>query len=238
MDKVYLVMPAYNEEANIERVVRDWYKVLDKASNESKFIVADSGSKDKTHDTLCNLKSELPKLEILSNTRKEHGAKLIAMYKYSIENGADYVFQTDSDGQTNPDEFYEFWNLRNKYVAILGNRVVRGDGAARKFVENTVCFLLKVIFGVKVVDANAPFRLMKADLLDKYINRFDDDYNLPNIMLTTFFKFYDENIIFKEISFKSRQGGVNSINLLKITKIGIKALKDFIEFKKVMKKNK
>lgn len=231
MDKLYLVMPAYNEEANIEDVVRSWYKVLEKTSNDSKLVVADNGSKDRTHLILDNLKNELPKLEILSDTRKEHGPKLISLYNYAIKDNADFVFQTDSDGQTNPDEFIEFWDLRNKYDAVIGNRVKRGDGLLRKNVENVVCLLLKIIFNVDVPDANAPFRLVKCSLLNKYIDRFKDDYNLPNIMLTTFFKFYNENIIFKEISFKPRLAGKNSINFSKIIKIGIKAIKDFHDFK-------
>lgn len=231
MDKLYIVMPAYNEETNIEAAVRSWYKILEKTSNDSKLVVADNGSKDKTHLILENLKKELPKLEILSNTRKEHGPKLISLYKYAINNNADFVFQTDSDGQTNPNEFLDFWNLRNKYDAIIGNRVIRGDGISRKIVENVVCILLKIIFNVDVPDANAPFRLIKCSLLKKYINRFKEDYNIPNIMLTTFFKYYNENIIFKEISFKQRCAGKNSINLIKIIKIGFKAIKDLYSFK-------
>lgn len=43
-----------------------------------------------------------------------------------------------------------------------------------------------LIFGIRIPDANAPFRLMKSDLVEKYIIRFCDDYNLPNVMLTTF----------------------------------------------------
>ena len=155
-------------------------------------------------------------------------------YIHTIEKKADYIFQTDSDGQTNPDEFYDFWKLKDTYDIVLGNRVVRGDGANRKFVENTVCLLLNVYFGVKVEDANAPFRLMKANVVNKYINRFRDDYNIPNIMLTTFFKYYNEKLIFKEITFKPRTSGVNSINMLKIIKIGLNALKDFHNFKKMM----
>lgn len=224
-------MPAYNEEDNIENVVRSWYKVLEKTSNNSKLVVADNGSKDRTHLILENLNKELPKLEILKDTRKEHGPKLISLYNYAIKNNADFVFQTDSDGQTNPDEFIEFWDLRNKYDAVIGNRAKREDGIARKIVENVVCLLLKIIFNVDVPDANAPFKLIKCSLLNKYIDRFKDDYNLPNIMLTTFFKYYNENIIFKEISFKPRLAGKNSINLSKIIKIGIKAIKDFYNFK-------
>jgi len=45
-----------------------------------------------------------------------------------IKSGADWIFQTDSDGQTNPDEFEAFWCRREKYDALFGNRTVRGDG--------------------------------------------------------------------------------------------------------------
>lgn len=235
MDNLYIVMPAYNEEANIEGVVRSWYKVLEGKGDLSKLVVADSGSKDRTHEILANLQSELPKIVILSDTGKQHGPKLIAMYAYAHKMGVDYIFQTDSDGQTNPDEFEAFWNMRNEYDCILGKRSVRGDGKARAFVEKVVCFLLKLYFKVSVPDANAPFRLMKADVVAKYLNRFDEDYNLPNIMLSTFFAFYKEKLSFVEISFKPRTAGKNSVNILKIVKIGWKALGDFHRFKKGMK---
>lgn len=229
---LYIIMPAYNEQDTIECVVRDWYRILNMVGFESKLIIADSGSEDKTHEILVDLKKEFPNLLILSDTIKYHGAKLIAMYKYAIEHKAEYIFQTDSDGQTNSGEFIEFWNNREKYDAIIGNRKVRGDGVLRKIIENIVCILLKIIFGVNVPDANAPFRLMNARLLAKYINRFNDDYNLPNIMLTAFFCYYNENIIFKEITFKPRQGGKNSLNLKRIIRIGINSVRDFIRFRR------
>ncbi|MCQ2532143.1 MAG: glycosyltransferase family 2 protein [Saccharofermentans sp.] len=234
MKSLYIVMPAYNEEANIEAVVRAWYPVLAGKSEESRLVIADSGSQDKTHEILMNLKSELPQLEILENTGKQHGPKLIALYNYAIAQRADYIFQTDSDGQTNPDEFAAFWSMTGEYDAILGHRKVRGDGKQRAFVEKVVCFLLRLYFGVKVPDANAPFRLMKSEVVNKYIGRLDADYNLPNIMLTTYFSHYKEKLTFKEVSFKPRQGGVNSINIPKIVKIGWKALGDFRKLKKGM----
>lgn len=234
MDSLYIVMPAYNEEDNIENVVRAWYPVLRGKADRSRLVIADSGSTDKTHEILLRLKNELPQLDILEKSGKQHGPKLIALYKYAIANNIDYIFQTDSDGQTNPDEFDAFWNIKNTYNVILGNRCVRGDGKARAFVEHVVCFLLKIYFGVNVPDANAPFRLMKTDIVNKYIDKFKEDYNLPNIMLTTFFAYYREKLTFKEISFKPRQAGVNSINIPKIIKIGWKALGDFKEFKKGM----
>lgn len=236
MEKLYIVMPAYNEEENIKETIKSWYPILKEKSSDSKLVVADSGSTDRTHKILMEMKDEYPQLDILTDTNKYHGPKVIALYNYAIQSGADYIFQTDSDGQTNPDEFKAFWGMRCKYDAILGHRQVRGDGKSRAFVEHVVCFLLKMYFGVKVPDANAPFRLMKADLVQKYINRFSDNYNLPNVMMTTFFVYYREKVIFKKITFKPRQGGANSINIFKIVKIGWKALSDFSGFKKGMKR--
>lgn len=236
MDTLYIVMPAYNEEENVARVVEQWYSVLEGKGEASKLVIADYGSKDKTHTILEELKrSRFPKLEILTNDNQFHGPKVIALYDYAIKNGTDFIFQTDSDGQTNPDEFENFWRQRNDYEGIFGNRTIRGDGKDRAFVEKVVCFLLKLYFGVDIPDANAPFRLMKAETVKKYLCKMPVDYNLPNIMLTAYFSYYKERVAFQEISFKPRIVGVNSVNIPRIVKIGWKALGDFHNLKKGMK---
>lgn len=235
MDSLYIVMPAYNEAANIESVVSSWYPVLSGKSENSRLIIADSGSTDETHKILQQLSAEYDKLKIISDTGKFHGEKLMALYDYAITNGADYIFQTDSDGQTNPDEFASFWEMRKDYDGIFGHRQIREDGKIRAFVEWVVCLLLKIYFGVNLPDANAPFRLMKTSTLKKYLYKLPDNYDLPNIMIATYFAFYKEKTAFKKITFKPRQGGKNSINLPKIVKIGWKALGDFRRLKKEMK---
>lgn len=232
-DILYIVMPAYNEEDNIKSVIEQWYPILSGKSDSSRIVIADSGSKDRTHEILLEMKNgSYPQIEILSDTNQFHGPKVIALYDYAIKNGANYIFQTDSDGQTNPDEFAAFWNERDTYNGIFGNRTVRGDGKDRAFVEKVVCLLVKMFFGVKVPDANAPFRLMKTETVAKYLHKLPEDYNIPNIMMTTYFVYYNEPTAFKEISFKPRTAGVNSINIKKIIKIGFDALSDFSRLKK------
>ncbi len=232
METLYIVMPAYNEEENIRDVVEQWYPILLDKSTDSRLVIADSGSKDKTHDILMELKStKYPLIEILSNTNQYHGPKVIALYDYAIKNHAYYIFQTDSDGQTNPNEFELFWKHREEYDGIFGVRKNRGDGKSRAFVERVVCILLRIYFGVKIPDANAPFRLMKAATIKKYLYKLPKDFNLPNIMLTTFFVYFQENYSFKEISFEPRKAGTNSINIPRIIQIGWHALGDFKKFK-------
>ncbi len=234
MEKLYIVIPAYNERENIEDLIKGWYPVVERVGGESRLVVIDDGSKDDTYEILKSFGKEYPRLVALTKPNGGHGATVLYGYRYALKKGADYIFQTDSDGQTNPEEFDGFWKERTHYDAILGNRTVRGDGKQRAFVEKTVCFLLRIIFGVKVPDANAPFRLMKAELVQKYIRRLPKNFNLPNIMFTTYFAYYHEKLLFKEISFKPRQAGVNTINVKKIVKIGWKAFWDFVQLRRRM----
>lgn len=234
MDKLFIVMPAYNEEENIKQTLDEWYPVILKYSEnpESRLVIVDDGSKDNTYKIMQEYAKTHPLFIPLTKPNGGHGTTVWFAYDYALKNGADWIFQTDSDGQTNPEEFDKFWDERNDFEGIFGYRKARGDGKSRAFVEKVVCRLVKHYFGVKVPDANAPFRLMKAEKLKNYLYKLNPDYNLPNIMITTYFKYYNEKINFQTISFKPRERGTNSINLKKIVKIGNQAIKEFKTLKR------
>ena len=236
MDKLFIVIPAYNEKDNIENTINDWYPIVEKynGNGESRLVVINDGSKDNTYEILCNLAKTRPFLLPQTKENGGHGSTVLYGYRFAIEHNADYVFQTDADGQTNPAEFEAFWSQRKEYDALIGKRTDRGDGKSRKFVENVVCILLRLIFGVKVSDANAPFRLMRTDVLSEFLPKLPKDFNIPNIMLTTYFVYYRKRVKFIEISFKPRQGGVNSLNIKKIIKIGWNAIGDFYRLRRDM----
>ncbi|MGN0313565.1 MAG: glycosyltransferase family 2 protein [Fusicatenibacter sp.] len=240
MDKLYIIAPAYNEAENIEKLVDDWYPVIAKhhGDGQSRLVIVNDGSKDNTYELICSCAKTRPLLQPLTKTNGGHGSALLYGYRYAIDHQADYIFQTDSDGQTNPAEFGQFWDCRKEYDAVIGARPDRQDGKARKFVEDVLIFLLRIIFGVKLPDSNAPFRLMKRELLEKYIDQLPSDFNLPNVMLTTYFAYFHEPMKFIEISFRPRQGGTNSIHLKKIIKIGWKALGDFRMLRKRIQNEK
>lgn len=238
MDQLYIVMPAYNEEANIETVAREWHEVVRGVGETSKLVIIDDGSKDSTYQKLLSLKEELPQLVPLTKPNGGHGATLLFGYEYALKEGADYIFQTDSDGQTLPSEFPVFWEQRNQYDVLIGYRNHREDGFSRIMVTKTLKLVLRLIFGLNITDANTPYRLMKREVLLKHIKRVPDQFNLSNVMLTVLFIDSKEKVSFIPITFRPRQGGVNSINLKKITKIGMRAVKDFRTIKKEMKKNK
>ena len=228
-DILYIVVPAYNESENINQLVSDWYPVVEKHSAEgkSRLVVVDDGSRDNTYEILVRLAETRPLLRPLTKPNGGHGSAVLFAYRYALGQKADYIFQTDSDGQTDPAEFETFWEKRKSYDAIFGNRTKRGDGQSRAFVEKVLCLILRHYFKVSIPDANAPFRLMTGEYLEEFLPKMPEDYNLPNAMLTTLGVFFHKKVKFIPISFRPRQGGTNSINVRKILKIGRRALTDF-----------
>ena len=235
-DSLYIVIPAYNEEMNIDSVAREWHNVVVQAGPSSRLVIINDGSKDNTYDRLMALTMELPQLYPLTKINGGHGSTVLYGYQYAVAQNADYIFQTDSDGQTLPSEFPPFWEKRKEYAAIIGSRNKRQDGFSRVFVTKVLKLVLRFIFGLKITDANTPFRLMRRDVLEKYLPRIPKDFNLTNVLLTVLLIQEKENVLFLPITFRPRQGGVNSINFKKIVRIGRQAVIDFRQIKKSMKK--
>ena len=237
MDKLYIVIPAYNEEENIRQVIADWYPIVEAHSGDgaSRLVIIDDGSKDNTYAIMQEYAKDLPLFQPITKPNGGHGATVLYGYNHALENGADYVFQTDSDGQTLPAEFPPFWEQRESYDMVIGWRNGRQDGASRVFVTKTLKWVIKLCFGVTVTDANTPFRLMKAETLRQYIGLIPNDFNLSNVILSVIYAKKGCKVKYLPITFRPRQGGVNSINLKKIVKIGQKALKDFREINRAIR---
>jgi hypothetical protein len=118
----------------------------------------------------------------------------------------------------------------------MGMRTKRQDGFSRIVVTKVLQFLIRIVFGVFVQDANIPFRLMKSNKLASLLSDIPKDYFLGNIAVSILAVWYKYNIMWMPITFKPRQGGVNSINLKKIIPIGMKAIGDFKRIKKGLKR--
>ena len=94
---------------------------------------------------------------------------------------------------------------------------------------------MKLFFGVMVPDANAPFRLMKSDVVNKYIDLMPSNFNLPNAILAACFSRYKEKVTYRVVTFQPRQGGKNYMNVKRIFKIGRESISNFAKIKKNLK---
>ena len=144
-ENLYIVIPAYNEEKNIKTVIHDYLKIVNKIKNDSKLVIVDDGSKDKTYEIAQKESLKNKNIVVLKKENGGHGSAVLYGYRYAIENNATYVFQVDSDNQTEPEEFWEFWEERKQYDVLIGNRKKREDGFSRYVVTKVLKFLLLFI---------------------------------------------------------------------------------------------
>ena len=134
METIYIVMPAYNEAENIKETIKQWYPIVEDLSKqgvEAKLVIANDGSKDNTLEIMNEQKGDHPLFLPLDKPNSGHGATVLYLYHYAVEKGADYIFQTDSDGQTDPNDFWQMWRDRDHFDFLFGDRQGRQDGLSR-----------------------------------------------------------------------------------------------------------
>lgn len=164
LPRLSIVLPAYNEEGNIERAVRDAFAGAAKAEATCEVVVVNDGSRDSTGQILEQLQAELgSRLRVF-----DHPVNL--GYGVALRDGfratrGELVFYTDSDNQFDLGELKDFMPLMKDNDVILGYRVDRQDPWLRKFVSGGFNALSSFAFGMRVRDLNCSFKLFRGDLI-------------------------------------------------------------------------
>ncbi len=180
--RLTLVMPVYNEEDCLDRVVRGWLDVLRDDIGPYRLIVVDDGSKDGSGEILDKLAAELPAVHVIHQPNSGHGAALRAAYRAAAD--SDWVFQVDSDDQFLPREFSFLWDMRHDADFIIGYRTARRDGPVRLLVTRTLRLILWALFSCRLRDANIPFRLMRGGTLAELLAYVPEGAFIPNVLLS------------------------------------------------------
>lgn len=174
-----IVMPAFREAEIIEQSVRDWHEEVTSKIEGAKIIVVDDCSPDGTGEILVRLTEEIPELQpSLQDVNRGHGP--------SVRIGLDlaqseWVFQTDSDRQFVPSEFWNLWEARDDQDFVLGRRSTREDGWFRVLITNGVKVANLLIWGVWISDANCPFKLMRREPMQQVLRKIPPGAFIPMI---------------------------------------------------------
>ena len=232
MDSLCIVIPAYNEEETILRVLDDWYPVVD-SLDCARILIIDDGSTDETAALVRDYAGSHPYVSIKTKPNGGHGAAIRYGYQCAVDEGYDWIFQTDSDGQTLSSEFGAFWRARRRADLVIGWRRDRQDGAGRVFVSFVLRLVVFLTMGVSLKDPNTPFRLMSAGSLKKLLPLVPETCDLTNVLLAALYIKKGLRVLYKPVTFRPRQGGVNSINIKRIVRIGLKAVREFRKYGRV-----
>lgn len=236
-----VVMPAYNEEECIAKVVQNWIAFLEQLfglGNNFSFIVVNDGSKDKTGEILDSLAQKNSQLVVVHQLNGGHGKAVVEGYLKAVSLGSEWVFQVDSDDQFEAIDFVKLWDSRNKSKFILGYRKMRYDALPRLLITRILRFSLFIFFGESIKDSNVPFRLIQGDFLAMILKKLPKEKPFaPNIFLAVLARKYKQNTLDIPITHKDRQTGTVSILRWKLLKVCFKSLKELIIFRISLFKN-
>jgi len=202
-------MAAYNEAEIIEASVREWYDEVVPRIPGAEMIVVDDGSGDGTGDILERLAAELPGLRVIR--RAENAGHGPAVRRGCLAAKTEFVFQTDSDRQFLPCEFWNLWAEREDHEFVIGVRTARRDGAFRKLITKTMRVLVLLVWGVWIRDANCPFRLMRREPLTKLLNALPDGAFIPMVLISILARKQKCRVKEVPVTHLARQGGTQSL---------------------------
>ncbi len=161
-----MVLPAFNEEENIERQVRSVNSVLeDLRFDDYEIAVVDDGSRDATGAIVRRLQAEVPKLVL-----HEHGTN--RGYAQALRTGftsakMPLVFYTDADNQFDVREIKNFLASIDDYDIVCGFRIARFDPLSRLVLSWGYNLLVRVLFRIRVRDVDCAFKLFRRDVFDR-----------------------------------------------------------------------
>jgi len=166
VDQLSVVLPAYNEEPNIERVVRAVVPYLESRGFDYELLVVNDGSADRTGPILDGLVAEFPRLRPQHHPRNRgYGAALRTGFDAAQKR---FVFYMDGDGQFDIKDLDRLLPLATDEQSIVtGYRIERRDPFMRRLNAKLFGgFLVRIMLGVKVRDLNCAFKLIPKKVLD------------------------------------------------------------------------
>jgi glycosyltransferase involved in cell wall biosynthesis len=152
--KILALIPAYNEEERIGKVVKKTLKYCD-------VIVIDDGSMDDTGKRA----EEKGAFVIKHEKNRGKGDALITGFNYALKNNYDIIITLDADGQHDPSEIPNFLKKIDKYDIIIGARNFKEMPFPRRISNTITTFLLSLRTHQKIGDSQSGYRLIKTDAL-------------------------------------------------------------------------
>lgn len=211
-----VVIPVYNEEGSIEKVINKWNTVLTQTSIAFEIHVYNDGSKDKTLHILNKIRKCNKNLIVHNKTNSGHGPTILQGY---CENShAEWIFQADSDDEIDPKSFHKFWSYRDKYEFIIGKRTERKNSLSRSIISFTARILTNILYGRSVYDVNCPYRLMNVSSFKDCFSSIPKNTFAPNVMVSGYAAWEELRTAEVDVLFKPRVTGEISIKSFKLFK--------------------
>lgn len=158
-----VVLPAHNEEANIEFVVRRCLEVLPRLVRDFEIVIVDDGSRDATPQIVDRLAAEDARVVALHHpVNRGYGDALMTGFAHTR---GDYVMFMDSDRQFDIADLERLLPYVGRYDIVAGYRIRRRDPPLRLLYARIFNLAVRLFFGLRLRDVDCAFKVFRGDLL-------------------------------------------------------------------------
>ncbi len=210
-NKTLIIIPAYNEGDNIEKVVDN----LITNFPQYDYVIINDGSTDHTKKVCRDRGYEVLNLPINMGI----GGAVQTGYRYARENDYDIAVQIDGDGQHDVGFLENMIRCMNEEQAdcVIGSRFVEREGfqssGLRRIGIRFLSFLGWVLTGVRVRDITSGYRLVNRRFIQIFAQDYPTDYPEPEAMVIA--AVHGGRIREYPVVMRDRENGISSITLKK-----------------------
>ena len=237
MKSVFVIIPAYNEEKTIAKVIRKTEKYC------NNIVVIDDGSKDKTYEMADREREKIKKKEEVKKRKKSgnrkrdkknktgkknifilkhavnlgKGASIITGSEFASSKGADILIYLDADLQHNPKYIPQFLKALENADSVFG---IRKFNKKMPFVLRLGNYIInktiKILYGINLKDTQCGYRALTKKTYKK-IKWKSSDYSMESEMIA---KIGKKHLRYKEIpietSYPNKYKGTTIFHGIKI----------------------
>lgn len=209
--KKLIIIPAFNEASNIERVIDN----LTENYPEYDYVIVNDGSSDDTASLCAEKGYEVINLPINLGI----GGAVQCGYRYALRKGYDIAIQMDGDGQHDPKFLDEITAVieRGEADCVVGSRFINKEGfqssGSRRIGISILSTLGLILTGVRIRDITSGYRAVNKKLIAIFANDYPVDYPEPEAMIIA--SINRCRIVEYPVVMKERESGVSSINFKK-----------------------
>ena len=211
MLRTLIIIPAYNEEGSIEKVVNNLIEKFPKYD----YLVINDGSTDHTQSICNSNKYQVVNLAINMGI----GGAVQTGYRYARDNHYDIAVQIDGDGQHDVSYLEEMIRPIEEGQAdiVIGSRFLEKEGfqstRIRRVGINFLSFLGKLLTGVRVKDITSGYRVVNTKFIRIFALDYPADYPEPEAMVIA--AVHGGRIKEYPVIMRERKAGESSITMKK-----------------------
>jgi undecaprenyl-phosphate 4-deoxy-4-formamido-L-arabinose transferase len=227
MDKeamISLVIPVFNEEANLSRLIERLRSTMQKNGKSYEIIFVDDGSRD---NTLSILKSFLiyPEVKVVELTRN-YGQHAAIFSGFSVVRG-DIVITLDADLQNPPEEIPNLVKVMEEgdYDVVGTIRMERKDSFFRTLPSRMINVIARKITNVNLSDWGCMLRAYRRNIVDRMVSCHEHSTFIP--ALATYFA---KKVTEIEVVHDSRYGGKSNYSFRKLINLQFDLISSFSDF--------